>query len=244
MKAAPRHRSDERTLGAGRVARLVTVVSALAFWALAGCGEDGTGRIVGTVKDQAGKPVGGVKVAIEATGLVATSKDGTGGYVVEGLASGVHAVSGTKTGYRTARRELVRVADGGETRVDLLVVRLPGNGTIKGLVKDRLTEWPVVGAVVLTRPTTAVAVTDRLGRYTVSVPSASYQVVVSARGYYTKVATDVKVGAKGAVDRDLAMDPLHQTSCTRCHTDKEKLKQELATAPPPPKPSYEGKGGC
>ena len=68
------------------------------------------------------------------------------------------------------------------------------NGVISGVVKDKKTELPVIGATIVLDGTTIGAVADTDGKFTIrDIPTRSYNVKVQALGYEAKVIFDVVV---------------------------------------------------
>ena len=58
------------------------------------------------------------------------------------------------------------------------------NGTVRGIVKDKKTEVPLIGATVILQGTSFGAVVDTNGRFLVqNIPSGSYNIKVEALGY-------------------------------------------------------------
>lgn len=82
----------------------------------------------------------------------------------------------------------------------LLLILLPviiyagTTGKITGIVTDKATGEPLIGANVIVVGTTIGAATDEEGRYTILyVPPGTYQIQVSLIGYRTVVINDVRV---------------------------------------------------
>lgn len=60
------------------------------------------GNVQGTVKDNTGAPIAGVKVTLTGVQTKSTTTDSTGSFSVSGLAAGLYTVTASKAGYDTA----------------------------------------------------------------------------------------------------------------------------------------------
>lgn len=99
-----------------------------------------TGSVAGTVTDGDGAPLTGVGVAVEGTGLAATT-DTSGGFRVDGVPAGKHQLVFTASGWQTARK-VVEVTPGEVATADVVLgaagrVALVGDyvGSLRGLLE-------------------------------------------------------------------------------------------------------------
>lgn len=76
-------------------------------------------------------------------------------------------------------------------------------GTVKGIVKDVSGE-SLPGATIAVSQNKAVVVTDQSGRYTLSLPAGTFQLVITYIGFETQKAT-VKVIANSTVNQDITL---------------------------------------
>lgn len=106
------------------------------------------------------------------------------------------------------------VYGGGSPLADVTVTATPAgaSGTISGVVRDRATGQPVVGALVFqdVKPTVggvapAISVTDSQGAYALSAEGGIVDVQVWADGYGVRFASGLDLNA-GAVSRDILLD--------------------------------------
>ncbi len=78
----------------------------------------------------------------------------------------------------------------------LVVLSFAQNGVINGIVKDKKTEMPLIGATITIENTTLGAVSDTDGRFSIrDIPTKSYNVKIQALGYDSKVIFDVVVSS-------------------------------------------------
>ncbi len=157
----------------------------------------GAGQIAGTARDEAGNPLGGVKVvvakgAVHAETATLTSgggPTGAGSYAVSGLSTdGTYTVTFTLDGYRSETRE-VALTTGGGTPPTVDVVLRRASSTLSGVVRVQgaTRANPSVGlSVELSNGTdqrVAVTTSDPAGFYNFAgVPAGVYTLRVSGAG--------------------------------------------------------------
>ena len=78
------------------------------------------GEIAGTVRDQAGSPIGNAQVFVVTTSFSAVT-DSTGQYRIAGIPSGTYSVRAAFIGYKRTETQGVPVKQGQVTRVDLVL---------------------------------------------------------------------------------------------------------------------------
>jgi len=157
-----------------------------------------SGRIVGRVVDQEGKPVKGASVFAMSTdrkyyGYAMTDEEGR--YeITSGLGTGTYTVSAMKMGYQAIPQTNVKVIAGETTTVNFQLIKLP-SGILKGYVKDATTGKPIKNATVrvisLMGVPTATAQTDENGYYEISAGllTGTYNVTAEAPGYSPETKT-------------------------------------------------------
>ena len=153
---------------------------------------DKSGKIVGRVVDQEGKPVKGATVFAVSTdrkyyGYATTDEEGH--YEISsGLGTGVYTVTAVKMGYQSLPKTNVKVTAGETATVDLQIAKLP-SGTLKGYVKDAKTGKPIKNATVKVTSSFGVVVatvqTDENGYYEISAGlfTGTYNVTAEAPNY-------------------------------------------------------------
>ncbi|MFQ5606365.1 MAG: carboxypeptidase-like regulatory domain-containing protein, partial [Candidatus Zixiibacteriota bacterium] len=105
-------------------------------------------------------------------------------------------------------RELWRVALGLALALSLGVSALALDyGTIQGIVTDKKTKEPLIGASVSVVGTDLGAITDVDGKYQVRlVPPGEYELKISMLGYAEVTYTDIRVFSEVTVDQDVKME--------------------------------------
>ena len=172
-----------------------------------------SGRIVGKVVDQEGKPVEGVTVyAMSADrkyyGYAITDKEGN--YEINsGLGTGTYMVYAMKVGYQTLPQMNVQVVAGKTTTVNFQLTKQP-SGVLKGYVKDAATGKPIKNATVKAISSFGIVVatvqTDENGYYEIStgLTTGTYNVTAEAPDYKLKAKTAyIEVGKVTTVNFDL-----------------------------------------
>lgn len=159
---------------------------------------DSAGSVEIQVRDQAGRPLGGVTVAMRDHGPRATT--GTDGSALMVLPAGTYPFTLAKSGYWPVERLDVQVAMGVE-RAQPVVMQEATEGIIGGRVIDRGGE-PVGGATVTVDPVAAGEPTRTLtadadGRFgpvrLPAKPPAAYQLRATAAGVTGEGAADVEL---------------------------------------------------
>jgi len=201
-----------------------------------------TGGISGLVTG-AGAPLAGVEVGtVPATGFAAS--DTAGAWRIDGVPAGTYTLSASKAGWRTASREGVVVAAGGQALVDLDLAADAVAGTLTGHVRAQGGAG-IAGAFVTTEPATTQAATGSDGAYTLCVAAGTYVVEAGALGYEAgaSAATAVGAGATVTVNLELVAVVTYGTTCAECHLKAEKLLADLAIDPPPDATGPSGSAG-
>lgn len=84
-------------------------------------------------------------------------------------------------------------------------------GVVKGVIMDRQSGEPLVGAFVIVPGTDRGAAADVDGNYSLELPAGTYALAAQYIGYKDLVMESVAVPAKGEVELDFAMDADSQT---------------------------------
>ncbi|MBK9034288.1 MAG: carboxypeptidase regulatory-like domain-containing protein [Myxococcales bacterium] len=171
------------------------------------------GRLEGRVHDAAGAPVADAVIHVDADGqearTVSARADGT--FELADVAPGDYDVAAAGPGFVPGRDDGVAVRAGETTRVDLTLTA--GGATVSGTVTDAI-GGPIEGAVVtaaLRRGALdrgqigAAALTDRDGRYRLSLAPGSYGIVADHDDYLS-AATTLEL-ATAPVTLDLRLVP-------------------------------------
>lgn len=152
------------------------------------------GRIGGVVvRQDNGQIIRNVQISTSpATGITYT--DDNGAYLLDNVPVGAYTVSAAVTGYHTRDYTVTVLEDSTSTLNIVLEKKI--FGSITGTVSDADSLNPVAGVLISTDPATNSAVTDSLGRYTLSnVPeltnSLKYTVTARKNGY---AETAISVG--------------------------------------------------
>ena len=80
-------------------------------------------------------------------------------------------------------------------------------GVVKGTVKEKLSNEPLVGAAVVVAQSNKSAVVDAEGNYQLELPQGEYTLTVSYIGYKTVAFNAVKVPRKGEITLDFFLEP-------------------------------------
>ncbi|MFC7586727.1 S8 family serine peptidase [Nonomuraea antimicrobica] len=157
--------ADNNVWGEGRLDAHAAVLAAP---------EEGLGDLSGVVTS-GGEPLAGVTVTVTGplTRTVVTGADGR--YAIPRLLPGDYRLTAERFGYEPAAADVTIAADQGAT-ADVPLTVLPG-GTVSGTVTTAGTPEP--GATVAASGTPASAVTDASGRYRLTLPQGSYELVVT-----------------------------------------------------------------
>ncbi len=130
----------------------------------------GTGDLFGVIRDQAGASVPGasvVAVSVQTNRQRAAFSDRSGGYRVSALAPGLYRVDVRLAGFKTLRREGIRIAVGEQTRLDLeltvgdlsehvivsgdaAALRGPGAGLGSVVAHEQVVQLPLDGRTFVT----------------------------------------------------------------------------------------------
>ena len=106
-------------------------------------------------------------------------------------------------------------------------------GVIKGLIKDRLSDEPLIGVTVIATENGKGASTDIDGRYELQLSAGTYSITARYIGYKNAVEHSVKVPAEGEMSIDFLMDSDTQTlgevsvmTVVRRNTETAQLQQQ------------------
>jgi hypothetical protein len=161
-----------------------------------------TGRIVGRLSDEGGRPIAGAKVHIgrpDAGADVAT--DAEGKFEQGALAAGKIEVKAVAEGYREEART-VEVGAGQSAQVEMQLERSLPLGQIRGLARSFA--GAPIKATVRIEPIGKEVVVGDGGRFEIDVPPGEYDVIVKAPGYADQ-HRHVRVESNGVVVIDLDM---------------------------------------
>lgn len=151
-----------------------------------------TGKISGVVKNKAdGAALEGAIVTFDRAPPVATAESGR--FASHDLEPGPVTVTVKAPGFQPGTAEL-EIAVGETAELDVALVPLVKEGTIRGRVVDEK-DKPLAGIeVVVDGPTKGTAKTDAEGRFETTAREGEYTIVVEAEGYLKKSRTH---GLKG-----------------------------------------------
>jgi uncharacterized repeat protein (TIGR01451 family) len=157
------------------------------------------GTLEGTVTNAAtSAPLSGVLV--QANGYSAVT-DGAGLYSMS-VAAGTYTVTASKSGFGTASATGVVVAAAGTTTQNFSL----GSGSIAGVVTNSATAVPVAGALVEATGGAHV-LTDASGAYSLPLSPGTYDLTVSAAGFFPASRTGLVVGTSGVTIANVALLP-------------------------------------
>jgi hypothetical protein len=153
--------------------------------------------LAGKVTDTSAAPLAGAKVEAFFTGNGTsagfTTSSASGDYLLD-LAAGDLRVVGSLSGYDPAT-ETARAEPWKRTTLDF-VLQKPGEGTLKGVAKDRDSGTGIGGASVkaVAGALSFTATADAAGSFEMTVKPGAYEVTLTAPGYETSTRAGVKSG--------------------------------------------------
>jgi uncharacterized protein (TIGR02145 family) len=104
-----------------------------------------SGAISGTVTDENMNPIKGAIITVNNTSHTATS-DENGSYLITGVEPSVYDILANTDGYQPEYKSDQEVISGETTIVDFILTALPGS--LEGIVRDSLYNFPIEGAYV------------------------------------------------------------------------------------------------
>jgi len=162
-----------------------------------------SGMLEGVVRGD-GQPLADVAVVITMTNgvTVAFQTDENGRYHAD-VRAGLYSVATEPFGYENASASGLPVIVNQTTIHDFDLTRLP-SGTIMGVVRDADTNEPL-NAIISVQGAPATATTDVNGRYTLTLPANSYQLIAAADSHRLgRADVVVNVGETAVFDFSLA----------------------------------------
>jgi outer membrane receptor protein involved in Fe transport len=156
--------------------------------ALSAFGQENSGSIQGTVKDEKGAAIAGAEVTATSPSLVreqTTTTDSQGNYVFRNLPVGTYSVQAGQTGFSTVKKENVDVRLGAELRLDL---EMPVGG-----VAGSVTVTSDADAIDVTSSKTSTNITERFIESTPKGRSFNSLLTVAPG-----VVFDTRAGSSGA----------------------------------------------
>jgi hypothetical protein len=167
-----------------------------------------SGHITGYILDaDTEEPIEGAEVTVKSTKYAATTNK-KGYYLIKDIPKGTYDVAASAEGYRSLAQKVEVVAD--ETTPVTLSLAPLVPGEIGGRVTDAETGDSIKGATItaVSDEDTFKTTTGTDGNYTLDdLPSATYDVTVSADGYEEE-GTTVKLGTEEGIEQNFALTPL------------------------------------
>lgn len=166
----------------------------------------GDGSLTGTVRDEGGLALSGVRVEVRtADSVVATGNTNNAGeYTISGIEPGRYSVRFSKFGYRTLTVSGVVIVSGQTTTLNARLGRSGGDtGTVRGLVRDTAGRAIEGATIELDSPDFSATVqTDVDGRFIIeNVPAGrNYTITASSPGMESDTRTGITVEPDATVN--------------------------------------------
>ena len=161
------------------------------------------GEIIGSITDDAGRPISGATVELLGSDYVGTSNE-SGNYSVSGVAEGDYYVRASREGYITSISDNTLHIAPGSSVFQNFTLR---GGTLTGTVDNGSAELAGVHiTLILTTGENLTATTDSDGRYMIKgIPEGVYAIIACLDGYTNSTVGGVSITAGETTTLDLTM---------------------------------------
>ncbi|MEQ9438011.1 MAG: carboxypeptidase regulatory-like domain-containing protein [Cyclobacteriaceae bacterium] len=190
---------------------LRTLVSLLSLCLLLACQEDTIdvitfAQIEGQITTEDGSALTGAQLStIPPTSITLT--DSSGAFWMESLPAGEYTLTAEKNGYQDKSLKLVLDPQQVATLAITLMPSAKKHGQLSGILRDAITQSPVTGASLTTKPATTVLLTDANGAFQMdSLAIGTYTLYLEKVGYQSD-SVAVAITESKPIDIQLMLTP-------------------------------------